>query len=104
MEKKKKKPYCSTTRLPVLEGRNQPALKIDMRSERNHAVVEGEHAGRGGRWQLVVWISASQTGPTAILHPPCLVQPCQTQLACPVQQWVISAAQKGHLNPAAGHS
>lgn len=62
--------------LPVLEGRNQSALKIDMRGERSRAAAEGEHAGRGGRWQLVAWISASQTGPMAILHTLCPVQPC----------------------------
>lgn len=66
-------PSCSTTHLPVLEGRNQPALKIDMRRERSRAAAEGEHAGRGGRWQLVAWISASQTGPMAIPHTPCSV-------------------------------
>lgn len=77
LRKTKKKnthtPSCSTTHLPVLEGRNQPALKIDMRRERSRAAAEGEHAGRGGRWQLVAWISASQTGPMAILHTPCPV-------------------------------
>lgn len=42
-------PLCSTTRLPVLEGRNQPALKIDMRRETSRAAAEGEDAGRGGK-------------------------------------------------------
>lgn len=72
----KPSPSCFTTHLPVLEGRNQPALKIDMRGERSRAAAEGEHAGRGGRWQLVAWISASQTGPMAILRTLCPAQPC----------------------------
>lgn len=94
-DKKKKgqkyTPSCSTKRLPVLEGRNQPALKIDLRRERSCAAAEGEHAGRGGGWQLVAWIIASQTGPMAILHTL-----CPGPLACPAQQWAIKAMQKGH--------
>lgn len=66
-------PSCFKTHLPILEGRNLPALKIDMIRERSRAAAEREHAGRGGRWQLVAWISASQTGPMAILHTPCPV-------------------------------
>jgi len=93
--------------LPILEGGNQPALKIDMRRERSSAAAEGEHAGRVGRWQLVVWITASQTGPMAILHAPCFspALPDWAGLPCPalpssgpsrpskratqIQQWAI---------------
>lgn len=103
-KKDKNTPSCSTTHMPVLEGRNQPALKIDMRRERSRAAAEGEHAGRGGRWQLVAWISASQTGPMAILHTRCPAESCQGRLACPAQQWTIKAPRKGPPAPSSAPS
>lgn len=71
-----------------------------MRREGSCAATEGEHAGRGGRWQLVAWITAYQTGPMAILHTllPSVALP--GLLACPAQQWPMKATQKGHQHPA----
>lgn len=56
-----------------------------MREKRSCAVVEGKCTGRGGRWQLVVWISAFQTGPMAIPHALRLVvaMPDSACLLCP---------------------
>lgn len=88
-------PSRFSTHLPVLEGRNQPVLKIDMTEESGCAAVEGEHAEMRGRWQLVAWISASQTGPMAILRSPCPARSCWSGQTCPAQQWVVEAMQKG---------
>lgn len=43
---------CSTTHMPILEGRNQPALKIDMKGEEPRSSGRGA-SRKGGRWQLV---------------------------------------------------
>lgn len=98
-------PSCSTTHLPVLEGRNQPALKIDMRGERSRAAAEGERAGRGGRWQLVAWISASQTGPVAIPHaPPAQCRPATSNWPALPSSGPSRPRKKGHAHPAVGQS
>lgn len=80
--------------LPVLEGRYQPALKIDATEERGCAAAEGENAEIRGRWQLVAWISASQTGPMAILRFPCPAQSCEAGWTCSAQQRAVEAMQK----------
>lgn len=57
-----------------------------MTEEGGCAAVEGEHAEIRGRWQLVAWISASQTGPMAMLRRPCPAWPCGAGRTCPAQQ------------------
>lgn len=68
---KRSSPSRFSMHLPVLDGRYQPALKIDMTEERGCAAVEGEHAVNQRK---MAWIRASQTGPMAILRFPCPVQ------------------------------
>lgn len=48
---KRSSPSRFSMHLPVLDGRYQPALKIDMTEERGCAAVEGEHAEIRGRWR-----------------------------------------------------
>lgn len=98
---KKPSPSCFTTHSPILEGRNQPGLKIDMREERSRTAAEGEHVGTCGRWQLVAWISATQAGPTAILHSPC--SPTRHGGPALHSSGPSRPYKIGHPHPAMGH-